>query len=91
MLSHWALGGIGPSTTIVSLQQRSSWLIRNGIPRFVVCCVAASYVLVLVERLCSSSSETSKKVEESDNGGSGESTKGPSTARVTSVAVSVLT
>ena len=63
LLSHWALGGVGPSTTIIASQRRSSWLIRNGIPRFIVAGVVVSYVLVLVERLCSRGVES--VVEES--------------------------
>jgi hypothetical protein len=49
LLAHWALGGIGPSS---SLGIKRSWIVRNGIPRFIFACCFTSYVIIFIGRFC---------------------------------------
>ena len=82
LLSHWALVGIGPgsgqSSGVLSVQRRSSWIVRNGFPRLVVGCVLLSYLLVVVDKMCSSGggsgSSTVKDVGNDDIGTSSNGT-----------------
>ena len=47
LLTHWALAGIGPT-----INSKRSWVVRNGIPRFVLGCALFSYLIIIVERSC---------------------------------------
>ena len=42
LLTHWALAGIGPT-----INSKRSWVVRNGVPRFILGCALFSYLIII--------------------------------------------